>query len=116
MATESHEISRAIGALEASVALLTKLFDRHCDDDEARHKENQAVAKETIKEITALRLALQPLAASIGVMRPIVDSFQLTRSKMAAWASIGLTAIALVGWAIEAIVKWAVATALSHWN
>ncbi len=110
------EISRVIGSLEASVKLLSQLFDQHCQDDDRRHKENQDVAKATIEEIAALREALQPLAASVAVMRPIVDSLQFSRMKLAAWASVGIFILGVVGWIVEALVKFAVNWTLSHFQ
>ena len=40
----------------------------------------------------------------------------LSRSKLATWASIGLTAVLVLGWIVEAAVKWALAWALSHFQ
>lgn len=91
-------------------------FDRHCDDDDRRHVENITEMRGIKEEIAGLRLALEPLAASVAIMRPIVDGYQLTRSKLAAWASIGLAMIVLLGWIVEAALKWVVAWTLSHFQ
>jgi hypothetical protein len=40
----------------------------------------------------------------------------LSRSKFAVAASIGLAAVMVLGWVVEAGVKWAVSAALSHFQ
>ena len=110
------EISVAIGAQGAEISGLKQSFDRHCDDDDRRHRENLQVLKAIEQKLGALNDVLQPVVASVTFMRPIVDGYVLTRSKLAAWASIGLGVIALLGWAVEALVKWAVSAALSHFH
>jgi hypothetical protein len=123
MTGELHEISRAIGSLQSSVINLEKaqergneLFDQHCKDDEQRHQENIGEIRGVRVEIAALRQAIEPLAASVAVMRPIVDGYQATRLRIATLASIGLGIIVVLGWIVEAAVKWLVALILSHWN
>jgi len=121
------EISVAIGAQGEAVKGLKESFDRHCDDDDRRHEENQQVAKATLAQITglrddlsaditALRMTLEPLVASVSVMRPIVDGYQVTRAKLAVWGSIGISILILLGWVLEAGVKWFVTWAFGHWH
>jgi len=123
MTGDIHEISRALGDLEASVRGLkeaqargNELFDQHCKDDDERHQENIAEMRGIRNEITALRQVIEPLAASVAVMRPIVDGYQVTRLRIAMLASIGFGILVVVGWIFEAGVKWLVALVLSHWN
>jgi len=110
------EISLAIGAQGAEIAGLKQSFDRHCDDDDRRHRENIEVLKAIENRLGDLSRVLEPVVASVAIMRPIVDGYQVTRSKLAAWASIGLAVIALLGWIVEAAVKLAATWALSHWH
>jgi hypothetical protein len=49
-------------------------------------------------------------------MRPAVAALELSRSKLAAWATIGFASFVVFGWMTEAAVKWAVTWLLSHWN
>jgi hypothetical protein len=53
------------------------------------------------------RACRKPAPAPIG---------ELSRSKLAVWASIGFAGVVVFGWVVEAAVKWAVAWALSHWH
>jgi hypothetical protein len=39
---------------------------------------------------------------------------ELSRSKLAAWASIGFAGVVVVGWIVEATVKWAIDRAWSQ--
>lgn len=108
MAGELHEVSRSIGALEEGISGLkdaqsrgNDLFDQHCKDDDDRHRENIATMREIMEEIKGLRQAVES-------MQPIVEGYQVTRSRLAAWASIGITIFAVLGWILEAGVKWLV--------
>jgi hypothetical protein len=94
--------SRALGDLECTMHALKESFDRHCDDDDRRHQEN----------ITALRAntaAIESLARAqrVAVTGPIVDGYQMTKSRLAAWASIAFGVLITFGWIIEAAIKWA---------
>jgi hypothetical protein len=40
----------------------------------------------------------------------------LSRSKLAAWASIGFAGVVIFGWIVESAVKWAVGWVLSHFQ
>jgi len=53
-------------------------------------------------------------AAAVDVLRPTVAALELSRSRLAAFASIGFAAVVLFGWIIEAAVRWAVTRVLSH--
>jgi hypothetical protein len=50
------------------------------------------------------------------MLRPAVAALELSRSKLAAWASIGLAGVVVFGWVVEAAVKWALTRALSHFS
>lgn len=50
------------------------------------------------------------------MMRPAVAALELSRSKLAAWASIGFVGVVVFGWIVEAAVKWAVGWTLSHFQ
>ena len=45
-----------------------------------------------------------------------VAALELSRSKIATWASIGFAVAVLAGWVVEAAVKWAVGWVLSHFQ
>lgn len=53
-------------------------------------------------------------AAAVEVIRPTVAALALSRSRLATWASIGLAAALVLGWVVEAGVKWAVSALLSQ--
>lgn len=75
----------------------------------SRHADNSAALRE-------LATKLDEHAAAMAMIRPVVASLELSRSKLATWASIGLAAVMVLGWVVEAGVKWAVAALLSHFQ
>ncbi len=52
-------------------------------------------------------------AAAVATMQPTVAALMLSRSKLAAWASIGFAGVVVFGWAVEAAVKWGVSWCLT---
>ena len=89
---------------------MSELRRRADEDRETRdrwHTENRAA-------ITALSRKLDQHAAAMEVLRPTVAALELSRSKLAAWASIGFAGVVVVGWIVEATVKWAIELAWSH--
>jgi hypothetical protein len=66
---------------------------------------------------SALRDLVQKLdehAAAVEVIRPTVAALALSRSRLATWASIGFAAVVMLGWIVEAAIKWAVSSFLAH--
>jgi predicted RNase H-like nuclease (RuvC/YqgF family) len=109
MAGKLDEISEAIGRLRASVADI----QRRMEDNRRLQDERYAHSS------TALRSLAQKLdkhAASVEMIRPTVAALELSRSKLTTWASIGLAAVVLVGWVVEAAVKWAAGAVFSHFH
>lgn len=109
MAGKLDEISRAIGALETSVQELKRRMDENRELQARRHADNSAALHELAEK-------LDQHAAAVAMIRPMVAALELSRSKLATWASIGLAAMVILGWVIEAEVKWAVAALLSHFQ
>lgn len=107
--TKLDEISRAIGSIETSVRELWRRADEDREIHDRWHSENSAA-------IAALTKKLDQHAVAVEMMRPAVAAFELSRSKLAAWATIGFAAVLVFGWIVEAAVKWAVSWALSHWH
>lgn len=107
MAGKLDEISRAIGAIETSVQEL----QRRADED--REKRDRWYA-ESRAAIAALTLKLDQHAAAMATLRPAVTALEVSRSRFAALASIGLAGVVVLGWIIEATVKWAIDSAWSH--
>ena len=103
------EISRAIGSIETSVRELQRRADEDREIHDRWHSENSAA-------IAALTEKLDQHAAAVEMMRPVVAALELSRSKLATWATIGLAGVVFFGWVLEAAVKWAVSWAISHWN
>lgn len=98
MSGKLDEISRAIGSLETSVFAL----QRRMDDNSA----------------TLQRLAekLDRHAAAVEAIRPSIAALELSRSRLTATASIGIAAIMVFGWIVEAGIKWTVTWMLSHFQ
>jgi hypothetical protein len=109
MAGKLDEISRAIGAIETSVGELRRRADEDRETRDRWHVESRAA-------IAALTQKLDQHAAAVEMMRPAVAALELSRSKLAAWASLGFAGIAIFGWIVEATVKWAVTAAWSHFQ
>ena len=109
MPTRFDEISRAIGSIETSVRELQRRADEDREIRDRWHAENSAA-------IAALTRKLDQHAAAVEMMRPAVAALELSRSKLAAWATIGFTGVVVCGWVIEAAVKSTFSWALSHWH
>jgi hypothetical protein len=58
---------------------------------------------------------LVPLA-EVEMMRPAVAALELSRSKLAAWASMGFAGFVVFGWIVEATIKLTVSWAWSHFQ
>jgi hypothetical protein len=63
----------------------------------------------------ALAEKIDQHAAAVEMIRPAVAALELSRSKLATFASIGLAAVVILGWVLEAIVKGALAWIFSHY-
>jgi hypothetical protein len=103
------DISRVIGSIETAVRELRRRADEDREIRDRWHAENRAA-------IAALAQKLDRHAAAVEVLRPAVAALELSRSKLAAWASIGFAGVVVFGWIVEATVKWAVARAWSHFQ
>jgi len=55
-------------------------------------------------------------AASVEIIRPTVAALELSRSKLATWATIGFAAVVVFGWLVEAALKWALDWAVSRFQ
>jgi prefoldin subunit 5 len=103
------QISHAIGCLEASVRELQRRIDENRELQARRHGDNAAALRE-------LAAKLDSHAESVEMIRPTVAALELSRSKLATFASVGFAVAVLAGWIVEAAVKWAVAWILSHFQ
>ncbi len=119
------EISRAIGAIETSVRELQRRADEdrtigdrlHADNQrtiETSTKENREAVAASTKAVQEIKEIVLPLSKVVETMRPTVEAFAISRSKLAAWASVGFVFISFLGRVVEATVKWAVAWTWSH--
>jgi hypothetical protein len=97
-----YELGRNAKGLED----LTKLFEQHCKDDDRRHDENVALLKANTEAIAAQNKMLEKLARRVDLMSP--GGSVLSRKQFAVLAVIGTGVMVVVGWIIEAAVKWAI--------
>jgi hypothetical protein len=109
MAGKLDEISEAIGRLRASIADIQRRMDESRRLQEQRHADNTAALRDLAQK-------LDKHAASVDMIRPTVAALELSRSKLATWASIGLAAVVLLGWVAEAAVKWLIGVIFSHFQ
>jgi hypothetical protein len=107
MAGKLDEISEAIGRLRASVADIQKRMEENRKLQDRRYADNSAALRD-------LGQKLDKHAAAVEVIRPTVAALALSRSRLATWASIGLAAVVVLGWIVEAGIKWSVSYLLSH--
>src|SRR5258708_5614551 len=103
------EISRAIGSLETSVHELQRRMDENRELQARRHADNSAALRELVAK-------LDQHAEAVEMIRPTVAALELSRSKIATWASLGFAVAVLAGWVVEAAVKWTVGWVLSHFQ
>ena len=72
---------------------------------------------QSAKAIAELAQKLDTHAGAVEMLRPTVAALELSRSKLACWATIGFGVIIVFGWIVEATIRWArvglVAPALS---
>jgi hypothetical protein len=107
MAGKLDEISEAIGRLRASVSDIQKRMEESRKLQDRRYADNSAALRD-------LGQKLDKHAAAVEVIRPTVAALALSRSRLATWASIGLAAVVILGWIVEAGIKWSVSYLLSH--
>jgi hypothetical protein len=74
-----------------------------------RHEDNSAALRDL-----ATKIDLH--AASVEMIRPTVAALELSRSKLATWATLGLTVAIVAGWFVEAFFKWIFERILSHFQ
>jgi hypothetical protein len=101
------EISRAIGSLETSVREMQRQIAENRELQLRRHEDNSAALRDL-----AAKLDLH--AESVEMIRPTVAALELSRSKLATFASIGFAVAVIAGWVVEGAVKWTVNWFLSH--
>jgi hypothetical protein len=75
---------------------------------------SQSFSSENREAIAALTRKLDQHAAAVEMMRPAVAALEVSRSKLAAWASLGFAGLVVLGWIVEASVKWAIEQAWSQ--
>jgi hypothetical protein len=110
---ETHELER-MARLRNRVRILPSpaeiaRMDENRELQAHRHDDNAAALRE-------LSAKLDQHAESVEMIRPTVAALELSRSKIATWASVGFTVAVLAGWVVEAAVKWAVGWVLSHFQ
>jgi hypothetical protein len=101
------EISRAIGSLETSVRELQRQIAENRELQLRRREDNSAALRDL-----AAKIDLH--AASVEMIRPTVAALELSRSKLATWATMGLTVAIVAGWFVEAFFKWIFEKVFSH--
>ena len=110
---ETHELERMARMrnrvrIPPSPAEIARM-DENRELQARRHDDNAAALRE-------LSAKLDQHAESVEMIRPTVAALEMSRSKIATWASIGFAVAVLAGWVVEAVVKWAVGWVLSHFQ
>ena len=86
---------------------LQRRMDENRELQAHRHDDNATALRE-------LSAKLDQHAEAVEMIRPTVAALEMSRSKIATWASVGFAVAVLAGWVVEAAVKWAVGWVLSH--
>jgi hypothetical protein len=110
---ETHELERMARTrnrvrIPPSPAEIARM-DENRELQTRRHDDNAAALRE-------LSAKLDQHAESVEMIRPTVAALEMSRSKIATWASVGFAVAVLAGWVVEAAVKWAVGWVLSHFQ
>ena len=87
---------------------------RHRADEDREIRDRWHV--ESRAAIAALTQKIDRHATAVEVLRPAVAALELSRLKLATWASIGFAGVVVFGWIVEAAIKWAVARTLSSFQ
>jgi hypothetical protein len=117
MPSKLDEISVKIGELSAGMRYQAAESEKIRRDMEAnssiqtdRHDENRnafsALREENRAALAELSRKLDGQITTVALMQPIVAALELSRLKLAKWASVGLAAVALLGWLAEVSIKW----------
>jgi prefoldin subunit 5 len=101
------EISEAIGRLRSSVADIQRRMEENRKLQERRHADNSAALRDLVQK-------LEKHAEAVESIRPTVAALELSRSKLTTFASVGFAAVVLLGWLVEAVIKWTTGWLLSH--
>lgn len=94
MATKFDEISRAIGSIESTVSSIKEDIADNRKVADRRHSENR-------DRLDALDDLVKPLAETVRLMKPIVDSYMISRWKLAGMLTLATVLLSLVGWLIS---------------
>jgi hypothetical protein len=86
---------------------LRRRIDENRKMQTRRHAANAAALRELSEK-------LDRHAATVAAIRPAVAALEVSRSKLATWASIGFAAVVVLGWIVEGAVKWTIGWTLSH--
>jgi len=103
------EISRAIGSLETSVRELQRQIAENRELQLRRHEDNSAAFRDL-----AAKIDLH--AASVEMIRLAVAALELSRSKLAALATVGFTVAIVAGWFVDAFFQWVFERVFSHFQ
>jgi hypothetical protein len=92
--TKLDEISRVIGNIESSVVSIKADIGENRKVADRRHREN-------CTRLDALEDMVKPLAETVRVMKPIVDSYMISRWKLAGMLTVATVILSLIGWLIS---------------
>jgi hypothetical protein len=104
-----HPPPDEITRMEEAMWWPTKYIKESRKLQERRHADNSAALRDLAEK-------LDRHAASVETMRPTVAALELSRSKLATWATAGFAIFVVFGWLAEAALKWLVDRALSHFQ
>jgi len=123
MVGKLDEISRILGAIETSIEELKERSREDRTERDREHGQNQkSIADmrdglaERARNFDDYTLKTDKRISALEMLQPIVTGLQMTRAKLTTLASIGFAVVVIVGWMFEAVIKWFVTWALSHWH
>jgi hypothetical protein len=113
MAGKLDEISRIIGNIEAKVENMSDRVDDNRRVADERHRENLERLETIDARTMKLESTVAPLAATVGKIEPIVESYQATRWKLAGMSIVVLGILSLLGWALSLVAGKALGWVMS---
>jgi hypothetical protein len=97
-----------IARMEEALRWPARFLDENRKLQERRYADQRAALSDLVQKF-------DKHVASIESIRPSVAALELARSKLVTWASSGFASVVLLGWVVEAAIKWA-ATAAAHFQ
>lgn len=96
------EISRVIGSVETKLDAIESRAEEDRNIGDRRHAENRMAIEASRDAVEEVRRAIAPLVDAVAVMKPVVEAYQIARWKITGALGLGLVALTVIWWFVEA--------------